>query len=86
MQGLCISIQAVRWKHRNQVSVAPCPATFQAMELQDSWIRAQVDGGSQSIYTFTTSQKISINNGVMVRDFLLRFFCTSFSFYYAAIF
>ena len=85
MQGLCISLQAVRWKHRNQVSVAPCPATFQIMELQDSWIRALVDGGSESIYTFTTSQEISINNGVMVRDFLLRF-CTSFSFYYAAIF
>ena len=85
MQGLCISIQAVRWKHRNQVSVAPCPATFQVMDLQDYWITALIDGSSPSIYTFTTSQDISINNGVMVRDFLLRFFCTSFSFYYAAI-
>ena len=86
MQGLCISLQAVRWKHRNQVSVAPCPATFQAMELKDYTITAVTDGSSTSTYTFTTNQEISISSSVMVRDFLLRFFCTSFSFYYAAIF
>ena len=86
MQGLCISLQAVRRKHRNQVSVAPCPVTFQIMELKDYTITAVTDDSSTSTYTFTTNTQISMISSVMVRDFLLRFSCTSFSFYYAAIF